>query len=278
MNTELLIRGGRVVDPSLGLDAIRDIRIQAGRVERIGENISSHGLNIFDASGMIVLTGLIDMHTHLREPGAEEAETIWSGCEAAARIGDGDWRVELRIPFAGLRLSQSVSPDWAFNICREKKTKPAALSCWAPPMIAGFHHPELFGTITGLKANFRDHFIAFSTLDERVRPKRYYFQQGEKGFRVEAIYEHDAWRNDTMVRVPTWRIGHAATFEEAMAPHNLTFTMVGASLLWVGWFGFNAGSALEAGDSAALAFATTCLLYTSPSPRDRTRSRMPSSA
>jgi Amt family ammonium transporter len=42
-----------------------------------------------------------------------------------------------------------------------------------------------------------------------------------------------------------------------MAPHNLTFTMIGASLLWVGWFGFNAGSAYEAADSAALAFVNT---------------------
>jgi Amt family ammonium transporter len=42
-----------------------------------------------------------------------------------------------------------------------------------------------------------------------------------------------------------------------MAPHSLTLTMVGASLLWVGWFGFNAGSALEAGNSAALAFMNT---------------------
>jgi len=50
------------------------------------------------------------------------------------------------------------------------------------------------------------------------------------------------------------RIGYG---KEAMAPHNLTFTMVGASLLWVGWFGFNAGSALEAGDVAALAFINT---------------------
>ena len=50
------------------------------------------------------------------------------------------------------------------------------------------------------------------------------------------------------------RVGYG---KEAMAPHNLTFTMVGASLLWVGWFGFNAGSALEAGDTAALAFVNT---------------------
>ena len=46
---------------------------------------------------------------------------------------------------------------------------------------------------------------------------------------------------------------------EAMPPHNLVMTMIGASLLWVGWFGFNAGSALEAGNSAALAFINTLL-------------------
>ncbi len=50
------------------------------------------------------------------------------------------------------------------------------------------------------------------------------------------------------------RVGYG---KEAMAPHNLPLTMVGASMLWVGWFGFNAGSALEAGNSAALAFMNT---------------------
>ena len=47
--------------------------------------------------------------------------------------------------------------------------------------------------------------------------------------------------------------------KEAMSPHNLTMTMIGASLLWFGWFGFNAGSALEANSSAALAFMNTYL-------------------
>jgi ammonium transporter, Amt family len=50
------------------------------------------------------------------------------------------------------------------------------------------------------------------------------------------------------------RVGYG---KESMAPHNLPMTMIGASLLWVGWFGFNAGSALEAGNSAALAFLNT---------------------
>ncbi len=52
------------------------------------------------------------------------------------------------------------------------------------------------------------------------------------------------------------RIGYG---KEAMAPHNLVMTMLGAALLWVGWFGFNAGSALEAGGTATLAFANTLI-------------------
>jgi ammonium transporter, Amt family len=60
--------------------------------------------------------------------------------------------------------------------------------------------------------------------------------------------------------VGAYMIGKRVGYKrESMAPHSLTMTMVGASLLWVGWFGFNAGSALEAGDIAALAFINTLL-------------------
>jgi ammonium transporter, Amt family len=60
--------------------------------------------------------------------------------------------------------------------------------------------------------------------------------------------------------VGAYLIGKRIGFgREAMTPHNLTMTMIGASLLWVGWFGFNAGSALEANGSAALAFMNTFL-------------------
>jgi hypothetical protein len=62
-------------------------------------------------------------------------------------------------------------------------------------------------------------FLYFSSYDDRVRPKRYYFQNGEKAFRVEAVYEHDGWREDKRVIVPRWRLGHAATFEDAMQAH-----------------------------------------------------------
>jgi hypothetical protein len=62
-------------------------------------------------------------------------------------------------------------------------------------------------------------FLFISPLDEKVRPKRFYFQPGEKAYRVEAIYEHDGWRNDRKVIVPRWRLGHAMTFEGAVLSH-----------------------------------------------------------
>lgn len=58
-----------------------------------------------------------------------------------------------------------------------------------------------------------------SSLDERVRPKRFYLAPGESSYRVEAIHEHDAWRNDTRVEVPPWRLGRAASADEAANLH-----------------------------------------------------------
>jgi hypothetical protein len=62
-------------------------------------------------------------------------------------------------------------------------------------------------------------FWYLSSLDERVRPKRFHFQPGERAYRVEAIYEHDAWRNDRRVVVPPWRVGRATSLDGAVAPH-----------------------------------------------------------
>ena len=88
----LLIRGGRIVDPSQSLDAIGDLLIRDGRVVAIGpdaarENGDVVADEVLDASGMIVTPGLVDMHVHLREPGREEDETIASGGAAAIAGG-----------------------------------------------------------------------------------------------------------------------------------------------------------------------------------------------
>lgn len=84
---KLIIRNGRVMDPASGLDTVRDVALEDGRIAAIGENLDSSGSEVFDASGLIVAPGFIDMHVHLREPGFEYAETIESGSRAAAAGG-----------------------------------------------------------------------------------------------------------------------------------------------------------------------------------------------
>ena len=62
-------------------------------------------------------------------------------------------------------------------------------------------------------------FFWLSAQETMVRPKRMYYQSGPKGFRVEAIHEHNGWHNDTRIAVPRWQLGRASSFEAAMAPH-----------------------------------------------------------
>jgi dihydroorotase len=84
----MLIRGGRVLDPSSGTDAVLDVLLADGRVARVGQGIDApEGAEVVDASGMIVSPGLIDVHVHLREPGQEHKETIRTGARAAAAGG-----------------------------------------------------------------------------------------------------------------------------------------------------------------------------------------------
>ena len=83
----LVIRNGRVIDPASQTDRVADVRISGGKIAEVGTNLSAPGAEVFDASGMVVAPGLIDMHVHLREPGFEHAETIESGSCAAAAGG-----------------------------------------------------------------------------------------------------------------------------------------------------------------------------------------------
>jgi dihydroorotase len=85
--SSLLIRGGRIMDPASGLDAIGDVLIADGKITRLGGSISASADHTFDAVGKIVAPGFIDMHVHLREPGIEHAETIESGSKAAVAGG-----------------------------------------------------------------------------------------------------------------------------------------------------------------------------------------------
>jgi dihydroorotase len=87
----LLIRGGRIVDPSQNLDARRDLRISAGLITELAESLEPFpGEPVVDASNAVVAPGFIDMHVHLRDPGFPEKETMESGTLAAVRGGFTD--------------------------------------------------------------------------------------------------------------------------------------------------------------------------------------------
>ena len=91
----LLLTGARVIDPAQNIDSRMDVFLEDGKISKIGENLSrsikskdSETITkIIDLAGMILVPGLIDMHTHLREPGFEYKETIASGAAAAVAGG-----------------------------------------------------------------------------------------------------------------------------------------------------------------------------------------------
>lgn len=83
----ILIKNGLVVDPSQGLEAVRDILIDGETIAAVDENLTADGAQVLDAAGKIVMPGLVDMHVHLREPGHEYKEDILSGTRAAAHGG-----------------------------------------------------------------------------------------------------------------------------------------------------------------------------------------------
>ena len=86
--TLTVIKGGRVIDPSEGVDMAGDVLIEDGKIARVEGNIVvPEDAQVIDATGMVVSPGFIDLHCHLRDPGLEYKETIASGTRAAAKGG-----------------------------------------------------------------------------------------------------------------------------------------------------------------------------------------------
>ena len=93
---DVIIRGGRVIDPSLRIDAIRDVAIAGGRIEAVEANIAGEAAQAIDARGKLVVPGLIDIHTHAARTGEgpglvlSDGVTGWidAGSQGADRIGD----------------------------------------------------------------------------------------------------------------------------------------------------------------------------------------------
>jgi dihydroorotase len=86
----LLIKNGRVLDPASKTDAAMDVLLEGEKIKEVapaGKIAAAAGTEVFDARGLIVAPGFIDLHAHLREPGQESSETIETGTRAAARGG-----------------------------------------------------------------------------------------------------------------------------------------------------------------------------------------------
>lgn len=83
----LLIKNGLVIDPANNLEEIRDILVENGKIIKVAKMIKESAERTIEATGKIILPGLVDMHVHLREPGREDKETIETGTKAAAKGG-----------------------------------------------------------------------------------------------------------------------------------------------------------------------------------------------
>lgn len=83
----LLIKNGRILDPASKTDASMDVLLDGDRIAKVGVGLEAADAEIFDATGLVVAPGFIDLHCHLREPGQELSETIETGTRAAARGG-----------------------------------------------------------------------------------------------------------------------------------------------------------------------------------------------
>jgi dihydroorotase len=88
MNRPLLLRGGRVIDPSRNFDEPADVLIQDGKIAAVGRGVGApDGTDVRDVRDHVVAPGLVDVHVHLREPGNEDVETVATGARAAAAGG-----------------------------------------------------------------------------------------------------------------------------------------------------------------------------------------------
>jgi dihydroorotase len=83
----IVLKNGRVIDPASQTDRTADVLIVDGRIAGVAPNLSSPKAEVFDATGLIVAPGFIDMHVHLREPGQEHKETVATGTASAVAGG-----------------------------------------------------------------------------------------------------------------------------------------------------------------------------------------------
>ncbi len=120
----LLIKNGRVIDPSQQLDKVTSVLIEGGRIASLDAADADYD-QVLDATGRIVTPGLVDMHTELREPGCEEDETIETGTAAALA---GGFTSVACIPNTDPPIDTQASVEFVRQKAARATT--ATCSCW----------------------------------------------------------------------------------------------------------------------------------------------------
>jgi dihydroorotase len=83
----VLIKGGRLIDPANKIDATMDILIKNNKISQLAKDIQVQAQEVIEATGKLIMPGIVDTHVHLREPGREDKETVLTGTSAAAKGG-----------------------------------------------------------------------------------------------------------------------------------------------------------------------------------------------
>ena len=142
MSDAVLLRGGRVVDPSRNLDQTLDVLLRDGVVAKVDEKIAAKGADVVDAAGLVVAPGFVDLHTHLREPGFEHKETVETGTRRRGggrlhdRLRDGEHDARPRRRARG-GLSRAPHPgDGARARLPDRRPLEGARRAWSWPRSA----------------------------------------------------------------------------------------------------------------------------------------------
>jgi len=87
LKDDLVVRGARVLDPTQGIDAVLDVRVDGGTIAELGAGLDANGHRVIDGAGLVLAPAFVDPHVHLRTPGREDEEDLASGTRAAAAGG-----------------------------------------------------------------------------------------------------------------------------------------------------------------------------------------------
>jgi dihydroorotase len=122
----VIVRGGRVLDPGSGVDLQGDVLVRDGRIAAVGAGLDAGDARVFDARGLLVTPGFVDLHTHLREPGFEYKETIDTGTRAAAR---GGFTTVCAMPNTEPALDSRAAVDYVLERSKSASARVLPIGC-----------------------------------------------------------------------------------------------------------------------------------------------------